>query len=831
MTSVAFGVRAEVRRRLADPLLRSAYSLILNVVVTSVLGLGFWIVAARMFAPSTVGRDGALVSAMILVSTICAMNLGSGILRFLPISKLDPRRVVLGAYAATILVSAVGATGFVIVAPRVSDGFSFLAHDTTLAAVYVLAVTAWGVFALQDSVLTALRRAPWIPLENAVFGVLKIAALPILLVAGSLHAVFIAWVIPVVLLLLPVNYLIFSRAIPGRPDVSDEPSPIERFGRRGLARFLANDYLATIFIQASTTLLPVLVVALLGSSQGAYFYIPFTIISAFDLLFINVASSMTVEASIASDRLSELARSTVRRFGGVLAVGVLLLVLGAGLILLPFGPAYADGGASLLRLLACASVFRAVIGLYSAICRVQGRAGRVLGVQATVFALLIVLTPMLGRSHGLEGVGMAWLVANALVACAVAQMAIGLLRQPGAGHKPASEPPRRDEASRGQESTTTGRESLRAAGARLDSLTGLRALAALIVFVHHGPGLFGGTLGSVWNHLTTQGAIGVTFFFALSGFVLTWSHRTNDTARAFYRRRIARIYPAMFVSLVAGVLINAHVGSPASGAQIAVTFAGLQTWIPDPHYYFAVNGVTWSLSCELFFYLTFPLYAHRLASTTVRQRRVLQAALVGFIAAFSVVALAQDGLLMARLSQHLPFVRMGEFVLGALVAVDVFKGTWPRIRWPVAVSAAAVAYVGAGFIPNLLGNVVVVIVPLLFLIGAAAQADLRGTPTVFARPWLVWLGTISYCFYLVHELVIIELGHDFGSAGNLLVLPVALVVAAALHYFVERPIERRLRGRKRVVVASIESDASRTVHVVTELADLPRYIPTAGSAR
>jgi O-antigen/teichoic acid export membrane protein len=438
MTRMAHGLRAEVGLRFADPLLRSAYSLILNVVVTSVLGLGFWIAAARMFTPSTVGRDGALVSAMILVSTICAMNLGSGILRFLPISKLDPARVVLGAYAATILVSLVGATVFVLVAPRVSDGYSFLAHDTTLAVVYVLAVTAWGVFALQDSVLTALRRAPWIPLENAVFGVLKIAALPILLAAGSLHAVFIAWVIPVVLLLVPVNYLIFSRAIPGRPDVSDELSPIERFGRRGLARFLANDYLATIFIQGSTTLLPVLVVAILGTSQGAFFYMPFTIISAFDLLFINVASAMTVEASMAGDRLAELARATVCRFGGVLVAGVLVIVGGASLILLPFGSAYVNAGSALLRLLVCASMFRAIIGLYSAICRVQGRAGRVLVVQAAVFVLAVSLVPVLGRGHGLEGVGLAWLVSNGLVACAVTPATVRVLRRRTGSRTPAT---------------------------------------------------------------------------------------------------------------------------------------------------------------------------------------------------------------------------------------------------------------------------------------------------------------------------------------------------------------------------------------------------------
>jgi O-antigen/teichoic acid export membrane protein len=421
-------VGAELHRRAEDPLLRSAYSLLMSAAVTSVLGLGFWIAAARMFPPSMVGRDGALVSAMIALSMVCGLNLGSGVLRFLPISRLSPARLVLGAYSATVVVSAAGATAFVLIIPRVSHSYAFLAHDAALAALYVVAVTAWGVFALQDAVLTALQRAPVVLVENAAFSVLKIAGLPILLVAGSVHAVFIAWIVPMVLLLVPVNYFIFTRFIPARALATNQPSPVERFGWRGLADFFANDYLAMIFVEASTTLLPVIVVALLGSSQGAYFYIPFTIVAAFDLLFASVASSLTVEASIAADLLSELARATVRRFAGALGAGVLALLAGAGLILLPFGPAYASAGAPVLRLLACACVFRAVIGLFSAICLVKGRAGRVLAMQAAVFVLIVGLTLTLGRGIGLVGVGLAWLIANALVAVAVMPATIGVLR-------------------------------------------------------------------------------------------------------------------------------------------------------------------------------------------------------------------------------------------------------------------------------------------------------------------------------------------------------------------------------------------------------------------
>lgn len=427
-TLAAPAVRGWLGREASNPLLRSAYSLMLNVVLTSGLGFGFWIAAARLFPSQTVGRDSALVASMMTISVVCQLNLSSGILRFLAISKLRLDRVVLGSYAVVAVMSAVGGAAFVLLAPRVSHQYRFLEQDPRLSIIYVAAVTAWGVFALQDSVLTALRRAPWVAVENSTFGVMKILALPLLLAAGWGHAVFIAWMIPMIMLLVPVNYFIFIRVIPNRPLVHNEPSPIERFGRRGLATFLAQDYLATILIQAASSVLPVLVVALLGSSEGAYFYIPFTIVSAFDLLFVNVASSLTVEASMASARLPALARTTVQRFRYVLGAGVAVLVAGASLILLPFGAAYVHAGTPVLRLMALASAFRALIALCAAMYRIEGRASRVLANQAAVFVLTIGLTVVLARRAGLPGVGLAWLLANGIVAVAIAPHVITVLR-------------------------------------------------------------------------------------------------------------------------------------------------------------------------------------------------------------------------------------------------------------------------------------------------------------------------------------------------------------------------------------------------------------------
>lgn len=409
--------RNRLRRLAADPLLRSAYSLMLNVVLTAGSGVLFWILAARLFPSETVGRDSALVSAMTVFYVICSLGLSSWIIRFLPVVHMRPGRVVAGAYAITVSLSLVGGVAFVVIAPEISDEYRFLADSSLLAVTYVASIALWGVFALQDAVLTALRRAPWVPIENGVFGVLKLAALPVMLALGTSDAVFIAWVVPMAMMIIPINFLIFGRVLRHQHGAGGEhDSPIQRFGRAGLIRYQAQDWGAGVLFQLGSTALPTVLVGLVGSHEAAYFYMPFTIVAAFDLMFLNVASSLTVEAVREEWRTPELTRTVIRRFGPLLAAGVLVLGIGAPLVLAPFGAEYAEHGATVLRLLAVASVFRGLVALYTALCRINGTTMPVLEIQAVTFALVMSLTVVLGKAHGLDGVAVAWLVGNGAVA-------------------------------------------------------------------------------------------------------------------------------------------------------------------------------------------------------------------------------------------------------------------------------------------------------------------------------------------------------------------------------------------------------------------------------
>jgi hypothetical protein len=307
-----------------------------------------------------------------------------------------------------------------------------------MAALYVLALVLWTWFALQDAALTAMRRAPWVPVENGTFAVLKIAALPVLLTVGTGHPVFLASVLPVILLLVPVNLFLFRTAIPEHlRSHRSSGSLLRRLSRRRLVSFMAQDYGATVLGQASATALPLLVVGLLGSSANAYFYIPYTIVVAFTMLFYGACTSLVVEGALAEDRIRALAGRIARLYALVVVPGTVLMVAAAPLILLPFGADYAREGGPVLRILACGVLFRAANLLYVAIARLQGRGLRILAVHGMEAVLTLAGAAALAKPLGLEGVALAWLGAMATAQLVVLPSLVRFFRSPETGTAPA----------------------------------------------------------------------------------------------------------------------------------------------------------------------------------------------------------------------------------------------------------------------------------------------------------------------------------------------------------------------------------------------------------
>lgn len=333
-----------------------------------------------------------------------------------------------------------------------------------------------------------------------------------------------------------------------------------------------------------------------------------------------------------------------------------------------------------------------------------------------------------------------------------------------------------------------------------------------------------------------NGYLGVTFFFVLSGFVLTWSARPDVPTSTFYWRRFARIWPAHMVALLLAIPVFYTVMPVPEGSFLKPFDLGIlllsvlliQGWWSNPAILFSGNPAAWTLTCEAFFYALHPWISRVLMPMAKRGALLLAAAVMLYAFVYRIAVVFAPGLGLDVVP--VPVQRLPEFVVGMAIAWALRSGWRPRIHPAVGVGALAAVVAlrlvlerllpGAALTTLIdgLSNELFTVACAIAIISLALHA-LQGGRLWFASPWEVRLGEWSFAFYLVHATFIYLALRIFGfqpaSWANLLwfalLLAVDLVVAWALHVFVERALEKRMRrwkddrdarNRSRVRVAS-----------------------------
>ncbi|MFI5549509.1 acyltransferase family protein [Streptomyces sp. NPDC051738] len=354
---------------------------------------------------------------------------------------------------------------------------------------------------------------------------------------------------------------------------------------------------------------------------------------------------------------------------------------------------------------------------------------------------------------------------------------------------------------------------------KLPSLTGLRFIAAALVFFFHAtfsdPPM-NPFADESWEEgfrwlFSKAGWMGVSFFFVLSGFVLTWSARPGDTLTGFWRRRLLKIFPNHVVMWALAMVLFAGAMTPVS-AWLPNLFL-IHSWFPQHATFISVNPPSWSLCSELLFYLLFPFLLRPVLRIKERALWLWAAAMVAGMLA---VQLVTDFLIPQNpptpegfgislwefwFGYNFPPVRMFEFVLGMILARLVAAGAAPRIGIIPASLLCVVGYAAAMVVPFLYGLNLMTVVPIALLICAVARADVEGAPTVLRGRTMQWLGEVSFGFYLSQYVVMYSVRTKlmderlFSPVPGLLVLLgfffATLLVGWLLLVCVERPVMRR----------------------------------------
>ncbi|MER5372374.1 lipopolysaccharide biosynthesis protein [Streptomyces sp. NPDC002553] len=384
----------------------------LSTGVSAVLGLGFWLVAARYYTEEAVGQGSAAIAAMRLLASITATTMIGAVVRFVPRAGRATGSLVWRTYAASSVVVAVAGVVFLLTLDL--WGASYAPLGTPLAgAAFVVACVAWALLTLQDGVLTGLRRSGWVPVGNAVFSVGKLILLVVFAGTVPVLGIFVSWAVAIVFSTLPLGWLIFRRLIPGQAAADRDLEPPRL---REMGRFLAGDSLGALFSLAMINLLPVMVAVRFSAAENGYFYVAYTVGGTMEFMAINMASSLTAHASHDPGQLADGVRGALRRMIVLLVPVVLVLVLFAPRILLPFSEDYAEHGTTVLRLLAAGALPRVVVELYIGVLRVQGRTGVLAGLQGAMCASVLGSAAVLFAPAGIAGAGWAVLLSMSLIA-------------------------------------------------------------------------------------------------------------------------------------------------------------------------------------------------------------------------------------------------------------------------------------------------------------------------------------------------------------------------------------------------------------------------------
>lgn len=326
--------------------------------------------------------------------------------------------------------------------------------------------------------------------------------------------------------------------------------------------------------------------------------------------------------------------------------------------------------------------------------------------------------------------------------------------------------------------------------------------------------------------IEAPGGIAVLYFFALSGFLLTWNWKPERSMATYALIRVIRIWPLHVTMWVAWIVLSVGLWDrPLDPLPIAVAnLFLLHGWVLSTEWQLSMNGPTWTLSSEVFMYTVLPLL---IVAGQVRVKRALFAGAVSL----SVVFAAFLGLGPVENLLVWPPAALLPLVIGVLVAHAMQTRRdldWTGKEATRALIVAIVLAIAMVVIVGLAGGLVGIGVPavttfwlLAMVIGGLTMArlvqkDLSGRRTAMRSKVLLVLGEYSFAIYLTHIPAIFTVLYAIdgmpdttGGAvlASLAATALTTVMSIALYRLVERPSYVYLLARtRRAGAPSLERD-------------------------
>lgn len=343
----------------------------------------------------------------------------------------------------------------------------------------------------------------------------------------------------------------------------------------------------------------------------------------------------------------------------------------------------------------------------------------------------------------------------------------------------------------------------------LNALTSFRFVAALMVFLWH--------IGMLQNY--QLGYTGVSFFFVLSGFILTYNYHSKfkyfnkENIKKFYLARIAKIYPVHFLTFILSIPLAIRIflnGGESFSNFLLSVFTNvllIQGYFPIREINFAFNGVSWSLSNEVFFYAFFPVLLWiALKITKSNAKRSLPILICCW---FTLILLTFAGSFYREvhiddwLIYVFPLFRVFDFIVGIMLGIifinikDNPKENKKFLFTLFELSSICVLLLALTFSTHISQafRFSVYYLPVWCLLIFTFSFQRGYFSSFLSNKMLIHLGEISFSFYMIHQLVIRYMNAlPFGQVIHGLVsLIIAVFLSSIIYRFYEEPIRKKIR--------------------------------------
>jgi peptidoglycan/LPS O-acetylase OafA/YrhL len=347
-------------------------------------------------------------------------------------------------------------------------------------------------------------------------------------------------------------------------------------------------------------------------------------------------------------------------------------------------------------------------------------------------------------------------------------------------------------------------------------LTSLRFFFALMVFGCH-LYIFGRSdsefLKTFYISVLTEGRLGVSFFFILSGFILAYNYQEalingQKTRYDFYLARFARIYPLhvlcffIWIPLAYKEIFQTPLASLLNAASnLTLT----QSFIPKEPVYFSFNLPSWSISDEMFFYLMFPLIIGTFRFFNRSKTALLYIA--GTVLFIGLMLFVIPSTYYHDIFYINPLIRITDFIIGIAlynlyVTISKKHGSISAGWEYLSIAVFVLFFVFRSYIPGVLRYSVYYWIPMsLIIFSFAFQKGLLSK--LLSNKTLVLFGEISFGFYMFHYIILRYLifinKHILKFDSELYIAPVAFILTILISYlsfkWFETPLNKYIKGK------------------------------------